>query len=615
MAPRITDPNQRYAQQYINPSPPRMQPRYYSPAQKPDTHTYQGGQWYTSTSPSILPGQNTKPPDLKSPESKYARQYTNPTPPSQPNYKTGSGDIHTYQNGRWNTTNSSDLYRKENERRRKRKPEEFYADQYVNPPRRGRYTKDAKARDDIHTYQDGEWTTTSSGDLYQANPPVPPTPEEEYARQYKNPRSPNMTQDGMPYTLTYENGQWRQSWTVPQPSGQTGAAGSSVTRGLAAPSGYWPGMRENVNPPMAPSGIPPQYAQPYSPGTASAPPGPGPMPPQSPGSAFAGAQGGVTKDSTEPFVRPPVGSGTYYAGTAPWAPYAQPYAPGTASAPPVPGRVPPTAQNPAQPTGGVPYQQGPIQWTGGSFSPWTVANMPSNWIEQIYPDELAGVAASEVGEFLPPGTETPSGIVGTGTFNPLTGTGPTINANLPEPPSGGGGGGGGGSTDAALVPGGGGGGGSPAPTTVPMDVPVVPQVNQSLEQILTQMPAARGGETFEIPPALQKWLTDNGMYDRLMNIFKTLGFVPWGDIGAFGYQSDFFIPRNLAVRSDQLSQFLSGLSPTDSMAMNWILAQMGVAQQTPQSSLSKTPTEMERQNVKKPAPVGPPKLPEPPPTA
>jgi hypothetical protein len=131
-----------------------------------------------------------------------------------------------------------------------------------------------------------------------------------------------------------------------------------------------------------------------------------------------------------------------------------------------------------------------------------------------------------------------------------------------QPYTGGGGGGGGGGRGGGG--GGGGGGGAAAPVVPPTTAP-----GQSVADAVKDMLTAQPGKRFRISPQMQAALASSGLYGRLLDILRSLGFTDIGGIGTYGFITDFLSPMNMP--NIDIQALLAGLSPADNLALSMLM--------------------------------------------
>lgn len=142
-------------------------------------------------------------------------------------------------------------------------------------------------------------------------------------------------------------------------------------------------------------------------------------------------------------------------------------------------------------------------------------------------------------------------------------SGGTEQQGLPMGPIGGGGGGGGGGgvIPAAVPPG-------AAEAQQPMDVATL--VKDALQ--------AQPEQKYKIPPAIQQWLSNSGLYSQFLAMLQSLGLTDIGGLGAFGFPTDFQIPANLA--DIDLTQYMTTMTPEDRTNIGILLGSLlGVSTQ------------------------------------
>src|SRR5690606_11123153 len=96
------------------------------------------------------------------------------------------------------------------------------------------------------------------------------------------------------------------------------------------------------------------------------------------------------------------------------------------------------------------------------------------------------------------------------------------------------------------------------PSLVPDDAPMPVEESIALADLLDKIVVnMMPGDIFEIPAGLQRALAaqdPNGQFVRLFDrILRALGFEPLGDIGLFGFNTDYFVPTVYAWSDEAMS--------------------------------------------------------------
>jgi hypothetical protein len=122
-------------------------------------------------------------------------------------------------------------------------------------------------------------------------------------------------------------------------------------------------------------------------------------------------------------------------------------------------------------------------------------------------------------------------------------------------------------------PGGGGaGGGASAPAPVAPVAPPTPPGGANLPDLINQLVAARPGQTFKIPPALQQALSSSGLYQNLITVLRSMGINGIGVIGPYGFDSDFILPESLG--NIDLNALMAGMAPADQLSLRYLLSSL-----------------------------------------
>jgi len=130
----------------------------------------------------------------------------------------------------------------------------------------------------------------------------------------------------------------------------------------------------------------------------------------------------------------------------------------------------------------------------------------------------------------------------------------------------------------------GGGGNGAVPTPPPADVPSAPAptapvppapTGPDLGKLLDLFAVVQPGQIFEIPPAWQEELYNAGLGGTFSQLLSSLGFSGIGDMGLFGFNSDYVKPAQVVV-SPQTQGIINALPPEWRAAMGqFVLALMG----------------------------------------
>lgn len=204
---------------------------------------------------------------------------------------------------------------------------------------------------------------------------------------------------------------------------------------------------------------------------------------------------------------------------------------------------------------------------------------PAQPMNQIAPAVDSASPESDIISEVPMGSINPSGISGFAqdileagqnvanqgniAAEQLQNAGGGVGQSAPEDagfPGGGGGGGG---------RGGGGGGGVPAVGPIP----VAPEVAaQNIFDIMSSIGAGTGvtDDIWEIPPALQEYLSNKQLSPKLLELLRLMGFTSLGDLGQFGFEADFRIPADFLF-TPELEAYVAGLTPGELAELNYIM--------------------------------------------
>jgi hypothetical protein len=119
--------------------------------------------------------------------------------------------------------------------------------------------------------------------------------------------------------------------------------------------------------------------------------------------------------------------------------------------------------------------------------------------------------------------------------------------------------------------------GQVAPGTTPQPGQGVPSLgnlptnSESVAAMLEQLGKTRQGHIFEVNPLLQRILNRRGISEDLSMTMNMLGFQGIGDIGLYGFNTDYVVPQQFQW-NQQVTEYLDAMPEGRSIVLELILA-------------------------------------------